>query len=177
MSPYQIVEISDPSEVWRWVVGFDGYCVSNRGRVCSVDRIVNGKICRGRLLRPGAQASGHITVAIGRGNSKSVHILVLEAFIGPRPNGLEGLHYDDNPLNNDVLNLRWGTRSSNLYDAVRNGKKSLGEEIGHSKLTDDAVRYIRANLHIGDHNLSKRFGVTANAVKQVRDGVTWKHVA
>lgn len=176
-SPYLIAPSADPTEVWRWVVGVDGYCVSNRGRVCSIDRIINGKICRGRLLRPGAQASGHVTVALGRRNSKSVHVIVLEAFCGPCPDGHEGLHYDDNPANNDETNLRWGTRSDNLHDAVRNGKKALGEDIGHSKLTDDAVRFIRANALLSDHNLSKRFGVSAAAVKQVRDGITWKHVA
>jgi HNH endonuclease len=154
--------------------------------VCSVDRVIvcSGTIRktkeqfrRGRILRPGPANSEHLTVVLGRGNTQSVHVLVLTAFVGPSPPGCEGLHGDDNPTNNDISNLRWGTRSDNLHDAVRNGKRSLGEEIKHSKLTDDAVRFIRTNLHLSDHGMSKRFGVSAAAVKQVRDGITWKHVA
>jgi hypothetical protein len=178
--PEQIVFVW-PGEEWRPIAEYDGYFVSNHGRVCSVDRVVarsNGvpQFCHGRLLRPGAKADGHLTVSLTRYNSKQVHALVLNAFVGPCPDGCEGLHRDDNPTNNHLSNLRWGTRSANLHDAVRNGKVPIGEGKPQAKLTDDAVREIRANLHIGDHNLSKRFGVSAAAVKQVRDGITWKHV-
>lgn len=169
-------------ERWRAIANYEGYFVSNYGRVCSIDRVVmratkGPQLCRGRVLRPGPSHSGHLSVSLTRLNSKAVHILVLEAFVGPRPDDQEGLHWDDDPSNNHAVNLRWGTRSENMHDAVRNGGKALGEEIPHSKLTDNAVRYIRANLHVGDHNLSKLFGVSAAAVKQVRDGITWKHVA
>jgi HNH endonuclease/NUMOD4 motif-containing protein len=163
-------------ESWRPVVGFDGYFVSSIGRVCSVDRIINGKYCRGRILRPGAQASGHITVALGRGNTKGVHVLVLEAFIGPCPDGQEALHADDNPTNNHLSNLRWGTRSENLSDAIGNGKIPLGEKVYNAKLTIEAVRYIRANPDLLLGMLALEFGVSANAVRQVREGITWKHV-
>jgi hypothetical protein len=51
-----------------------------------------------------------------------MHILVLEAFVGPRPAGMEGCHWDDDPTNNHLSNLRWDTRSANARDAVRNGR-------------------------------------------------------
>jgi hypothetical protein len=57
-------------------------------------------------------------------------VLVLEAFAGPRPDGMDALHRDDNPTNNRFDNLRWGTRSDNLFDAVRNGGKARGEKFG-----------------------------------------------
>jgi len=47
--------------------------------------------------------------------------MVLEAFVGPCPEGMECCHRDGNPANNHVGNLYWGTRSENLYDAVRHG--------------------------------------------------------
>ena len=175
-----------PGEQWRPIAEFPFYFVSSHGRVCSVDRVVACEpglrnrqevLRRGQLLRPGRAKSGHLSVVLGRGNTRQVHALVLLAFVGPCPDRCEGLHRDDNPANNWLSNLRWGTRSDNLHDAVRNGKKAIGENISHAKLTDEGVRFIRANLHIGDHNLSKRFGVSAAAVKQVRDGKTWKHVA
>jgi hypothetical protein len=50
-----------------------------------------------------------------------VHILMLETFIGPRPNGMWGCHRDDDPVNNCLENLYWGTPSENVFDKVRNG--------------------------------------------------------
>lgn len=56
-----------------------------------------------------------------RGPSISVHVLVLEAFEGACPPGHEALHDNDDPTDNRLTNLRWGTRSENLLDRVRNG--------------------------------------------------------
>lgn len=50
-----------------------------------------------------------------------VHLLVLETFIGPRPEKMYGCHRDDNPDNNHVENLYWGTARQNALDAVNNG--------------------------------------------------------
>ena len=173
-------------EIWKPVVGYEGkYEVSNLGRVRSIDRIIIKKRAtgdfpftwKGKILRPGPKESGHLTVAIGRYNSKDVHILVLEAFVGPCPEGHEGLHFDDVATNNVLSNLRWGTRSENLHDAVRNGKKAVGIKVYNAKLNDDAVRFIR--LHANQKTacgMAKIFGVTSNAVQQVIDGVTWRHV-
>ena len=49
------------------------------------------------------------------------HILVLETFVGPRPEGMHGCHYDDNPMNNRLDNLRWDTPRANRMDEIRNG--------------------------------------------------------
>lgn len=59
----------------------------------------------------------------GQGGYKDakVHILVLEAFVGPRPDGMQGLHKSDNARNNRLSNLYWGTPSQNAVDAVNNG--------------------------------------------------------
>ena len=50
-----------------------------------------------------------------------IHNLVLEAFVCPRPEGLKGLHRDDDPFNNYVDNLYWGTDQDNALDVIRNG--------------------------------------------------------
>lgn len=117
-------------EVWKPVVGHEGcYEVSNLGRVRSVNRAVwvdayvdrNGRKRAaatrhyvGKMLRPGPMASGHLSVAIGKGNSRQVHQLVLEAFVGLCPEGHEVLHLDHNPANNKLSNLKYGTRSENI---------------------------------------------------------------
>jgi HNH endonuclease len=47
-----------------------------------------------------------------------VHILMLETFIGPRPEGMLALHCDDDPLHCVLSNLKWGTPSENTQQWV-----------------------------------------------------------
>lgn len=110
-------------ENWRDIPGYEGrYQVSDLGNVRSVDRYVRlvahgvetKRLARGKILRPGRTTSGHLTVALGRGNSQGVHALVVRAFVGPRPDGHEVLHLDHNPENNTLENLRYGNRGENV---------------------------------------------------------------
>jgi hypothetical protein len=120
------------TEIWRDVVGFeDAYQVSNMGRVKSKSRVVVMSAShksaahlsrrKGRMLKPGKASNGYFTVALGRGNSRTIHSLVAEAFIGPCPDGHEVLHIDGTRTNNCADNLRYGTRRENIMDAVRHG--------------------------------------------------------
>lgn len=103
-------------EIWKPVVGFEGkYEVSNRGRVKSYVRK------KGELLKPGFSSTGYLTVALGRGNSRTLHSLVAEAFIGTRPEGYEVLHADGTRTNNCVSNLSYGTRADNIQDSIKHG--------------------------------------------------------
>lgn len=77
----------------------------------------------GRVLTPIANVrSGKLSVKLGKNNRAMVHHLVLEAFAGLRPPGAYGLHWDDDPANNCIENLRWGTPTDNMHDKVRNGR-------------------------------------------------------
>lgn len=91
-------------------------------------------------------------VVLNNRRTRSVHQLVLEAFVGPRPEGMYGLHWDDDKNNNRLANLRWATPSENMMDQVRNGMhyEASREECprGH-KLTG-------ANLCIKTANRTKR---------------------
>jgi len=104
-------------EIWKLVPGYNGgYEVSNQGRVRSFKRSTQG-----RILRPGRMPSGHLSVALGRGNSQCVHKLVLLTFNGPAPDKYECRHLNGNPADNRLANLCWGTRSENILDAVGHG--------------------------------------------------------
>ena len=117
-------------EKWLPVVGYEGqYEVSDHGQVRSMDRInFRGRRTRGRTLKTGKKMSGHLLVALCRNNAKTtkyVHSIVLESFLGPRPDGMEACHNDGNPGNNNVSNLRWDTRSANTHDQVRHGRHNM----------------------------------------------------
>ena len=119
-------------EIWRDVVGFEeSYQVSNTGRVRSKSRLIVMSASqksasyvsrrKGRILKPGKSSNGYFTVSLGSRNSKTLHSLVAEAFIGPCPDGCEVLHIDGSRTNNCVDNLRYGTRRENIMDAVKHG--------------------------------------------------------
>lgn len=119
-----------PGELWSAIPRHPGYLASNLGRIRSVDRVIhcrNGAQQRwpGRLLTIYARSgSGRRTVSCG-GTTRLVHQLVLEAFVGPRPSGMEGCHRNDNPSDNALSNLRWDTPRENRLDVVRNGNHEL----------------------------------------------------
>jgi hypothetical protein len=127
-------ERQNDMEIWKDIPGHEGqYQVSDMGRVKSIPRRVR-LVASGvettrqvseRILRPGKNTSGHVTVALGFGNSRQVHQLVLEAFIGPRPERHEVLHLNHIPDDNRLVNLKYGTRSENLRTAYAAGKRGV----------------------------------------------------
>lgn len=123
---------SDPyaNETWKPIVGYEPYYeVSDMGRVRSLDRIVvckdgKRKPRKGRLLRSAPNSRGHLSVvlcAYGKQRTRAVHVLMMEAFVGPRPAGMDICHWNDQPADNRLANLRYGTRSDNVLDMKRNG--------------------------------------------------------
>ena len=105
------------TERWLPVLGHEGlYEVSDQGRVLGVKR--------GKLLKQERNRKGYPVVTLYGAQRKthSVHKLVLEAFICPRPDGMQCLHANDIHDDNRLSNLRWGTPSENVYDKVRNGR-------------------------------------------------------
>lgn len=113
-------------ERWLPVIGYEGsYEVSDFGRVRSLDRINSrGHSLTGRVLSPCPNTSGHLQVPISAGCIQrlfQVHRLVLTAFVGPCPAGMEGCHWNGDPTDNRAANLRWDTQSANTLDSIRHG--------------------------------------------------------
>lgn len=57
----------------------------------------------------------------GKARRFAVHRLVLDAFVGPCPEGLQACHGNNVKHDNRLANLRWDTHSENVYDQVRDG--------------------------------------------------------
>lgn len=117
--------MTEPQQ-WRAVPGYEAlYEVSDRGQVRSLDRIdALGRHRAGQTRRPYRDHGGYLRVALAADGTKralAVHHLVLLAFVGPRPAGAEGCHWDGDPGNNHLSNLRWDSHDSNMRDSVRIG--------------------------------------------------------
>jgi HNH endonuclease len=95
-------------ERWR-DLGDGEHVVSGRGRVA-------------RLLTID-HSHRYPRVSIG-GEKVYLHHLVAEAWHGPRPDGAPVLHHDDDPLNPEADNLRFGSHAENAADARRNRRSS-----------------------------------------------------
>lgn len=174
---------------YRDVPGYTGYRVGDDGTVWTCwEQVSNPTGRRGRVfilsniwhplaLTPN-KTTGRIHVRLAR-RTLLVHRLVLEAFVGPCPEGLECCHEDGDPMNNTVGNLRWGTRESNYADSVRHGTRPLGERHALAKLTDDIVRKARLD-HAGGTSLgrlSREHGVSLQSMSAAVRRKTWKHVS
>jgi hypothetical protein len=164
MSSEQLeLDLWTQAEQWRPVVGYEGlYEVSDQGHVRSLERIITRNDPRrglvrqrfpGRILTPQKYRGGYLKVALSAAASnEKVHRLVLEAFVGPCPPGMECCHYNDIPDDNRLSNLRWDTRSANRYDIhrnkpankthCRNGHKFTETNTRHKKNANGRIRHI-----------------------------------
>jgi hypothetical protein len=109
------------SEEWRPVAGFPGYQVSDYGRVFSSHS--------GMTLKP-QRTKAALQVFLrhnGMTFQRRVHRLVLEAFVGECPPGMECRHLDGDWTNNVLGNLAWGTPKENMSDAFRHYAERSGE--------------------------------------------------
>jgi NUMOD4 motif/HNH endonuclease len=120
------------SEMWRPVPGFGGYEASDHGQIRSVDRKVGDRSLKGTVLKTRPSNAGYLLVNLtddqGHRQTRTVHTLVMRAFVGPCPAGMETRHLDDDPLNNRWApttppgNLVYGTKEHQEDDKYRNGR-------------------------------------------------------
>jgi hypothetical protein len=174
-------------EIWKDIPGYEGfYQASNYGNIKSLERN-NGRGYRlkEKILKPGIDNIGRLHVNLLRyGIQKSyrVHRLVLMAFIGRCPDGMECMHLDDNPSNNNLENLRWGTHMENqrmIHDHGRaNPPDFRGGKSPLSKLTQDQVyriRFLKGKVEYGYWTkLAKAIDISHSTIKNVLSGKTWR---
>lgn len=110
---------SIPGEQWGHAPGYSQYLVSTEGRV----RRKGGRLLTGKQNHNGYACFNLIQDEGATKRAVKVHALVLAAHGGPRPEGAVIRHLDDDPANNRLGNLAYGTRDENRADAVRNKAK------------------------------------------------------
>jgi len=175
-------------ELWKPVIGFeDCYEVSSSGVVKTTSRRPGQQHEIGYVMKQGKKKDGYITVNLSRNNKHkrlTVHRIVMAAFVGPCPEGMEVNHKDGNKANNCLENLEYMTRQQNVHHAYdvlhrKSPFDNRGEKHGLSKFTETQVIEIRRLYATGEHthrSLAKMFGCDHRAIGMIVNRQRWSHI-
>lgn len=172
------------AELWATISWMPAYSVSTHGRVRRDAPACGGN---GSVRAPGGYLNGrslplgHRVVALSMNNKvkhRLVHRLVAEAFL-PQPSADKDCvcHRDDDPSNNRLSNLFWGSRGDNSADKVAKGRQAKGERVAGSKLSNADVLEIRRLVSEGmrQREIADLFGCSQSNISMVASGITWGH--
>ena len=172
-------------EIWKQIPGFRDYEVSNFGNVRSwksENRYNNKpKIKEPSIRKPYFCSWNRPRITLLKDkkyHARTIHRLVLLAFVGPCPKGMECCHYDGDPTNNHLSNLRWDTHKANRADSKRYGKHGMGTQSVNAKLTEPKAKRIRQFFECGFNydELADTFKVSPSTIARIVTGKSWRHV-
>ena len=191
-------------EIWKDIKNYEGYQVSNFGRIRSLDRMVNcplnGKrLIKGKILKPGRGSNGYLSVNLC-GSTNNVHKLVAEAFI-PNPENKPCIdHINTDKMDNRVENLRWVTHKENMNNPqtllkiveARKGKTQSKETIEKIKLANTNGKCSKPVLALKNGEICVFFHSTSeagrngycignissccNGIRKTHKGYQWQYV-
>lgn len=171
------------------------YYFTDQGKIFSCDRkVIRNRTGRkthyltikGKELRPWINHQGYPCVSLcknGKINKLRMNRLIATAFI-PNPLNLPIVkHLDNNPLNNHISNLEWGTHSSNSRQAYSEGRMknlfkpetTLGENNFHAKLNKEKVLEI-INSSLSARELAKQYNISTTQIYYILTRKSWKHI-
>lgn len=107
---------------------------------------------------------------LGKGtNGKPVHQLIMRTFIGEPTEGQEVRHKNGLPNDNRLENLEYGTRTDNIIDVYKQGKR-------WRKLRITEVRAIKDLLRLGKSvfELAEMYKISPQQIYKIRDGRCYK---
>ena len=158
-------------EQWKDIVEFEGlYEVSNHGQVRS-------KITKKIKKQTIDKKINRFYLGLWKDNKQKIvkpHRLVLEAFVGKCPEGMEGCHNDGNHQNNKLENLRWDTPKNNHADKVKHNTSNSGERCNWAKLTKEQVISIRNDDRL-QRVIAEEYGVKQHTISRIKNGTRWVH--
>lgn len=166
-------------ERWLPVVGYEGlYEVSNLGAVLSLPRLDRlGRRVKGGILAGTDDGQGYRQVNLSRDGEcrpRRVYRLVLEAFVGPCPPGMEALHGPAGQKDDSVTSLCWGTDLQNQQDRSRDGTDNNGERNGQAKLTTAQALAILSRKGENQRFLAEEYHVSQSHISMIQNGKVWR---
>jgi len=113
---YEIIDF--PGEIWKSIMGYDGYMVSNYGRVKNYASRYNSYYLLTLYVNTSNRV--YVTLRANNGEHKTLNLarLVAHAFVPGYSEEANNVNYKDgNTLNNNASNLEWVYQAdNNLHD-------------------------------------------------------------
>lgn len=168
---------------------FIGYSASECGRIFTNRRRTRIKGQHGtkvvidhkyqRELKQQIVAKNYRVVCINTGKSIrpiGIHRIVMDAFIGPPPVGHQVRHLDNDPSNNNISNLAYGTVMENSHDRMQAGHYYTGGRHHNAKLTDDQAEEIKRlrKQKLKVKVLANQFSVSIATIESIIYGKSYK---
>lgn len=103
-----------------------------------------------------------------RNRRKPVHQLVMRAFVGMPGDGQEVRHVNGNPKDNRLKNLEYGTKTENILDVFKQGKR-------WRKLRITEVRAIKDLIDRGENpkKIAKFYNVSLKHIYGIKKGARY----
>jgi hypothetical protein len=166
-------------EEWKLIPGYLFYQVSNLGnirRIGSTHKNSAGFIPK---FTPGSDGRLRVTLyENGLQDKWCVHQLVMLAFKGATPQGMEIRHLDGDYQHNWLTNLEFGTHKQNGQDMSSHGALPRGSTHHQTKLVDEQVIEIRRKAANGIpvNRIAKEYNLGTTTAHNIVKGVTWRHL-
>ncbi len=167
-------------EIYRTIVGYKKYEVSNFGNVRNIKF--------NRILKPGVDTNGYYIVILynlGKRTTRKIHKLVAPIFL-ENPDDKKCVdHIDNNRFNNHVSNLRYATHAENSQNRqIANNNTSGSKGVNYNKNTQKwhariMIDGIRVHLGLFENKedakqarvikANQAFGIFTNACEKINE--------
>lgn len=159
-------------EEYRIISGFPKYEISNLGNLRRGNKNIGGQTNnKGYKVANLRDKNKRFTVKF--------HALVLEAFVGPRPEGSVCRHLNGIKDDNRLSNLAWGTQKENVEDTDRHGRRPKGEGQRNAVLTSERVIEARRRVLLGETaaSIAREWGINSACLRSAVNGRKWAHLS
>ena len=162
----------------REIPGFVGYVINDSGTVLSRRKTNVWHVMRGSI----SKATGYVVITMvdvsGRRVPRLAHRLVLMAFVGDAPIGMQACHRNGVRTDNRISNLRWDTVAGNHHDMHIHGTQPRGDTHAVAVLSSRKVLDIVARVRGGatKREAAAVYGVHESTVSNIMRGVSWSSV-
>jgi hypothetical protein len=156
-------------EIWKNIQGYDGYQISNFGRVKSLG---NGKKRKEKILKPSKDGNKYLFVVLSKQGKRKfylIHRLVAETFID-NPNNLPQVnHRDEDKTNNASGNLEWCTPKQNINYGSHN-QRSAASRINHPKRSKQVLCLETGKIYPSTMEVQRQLGFAQGYISMCCNG-------
>ena len=161
-------------ESWKPIPDYEAlYLASSLGRVMRIGKAMGTN--PGKILRPGYNKKGYQMYVLsknGKCTTRKAHHLILESFIGLRPDGYEVNHKNGIRDDNRLDNIEYVTQEYNIrhqYTVLQNSGKLCASDIR-------AIRYKHKNFKMSYTQLATEYDIDYSVIGKIIRRAIWKWV-